>query len=106
MTGMRIGSHDGPWGSLAKLQSSSYSHDSVRAALAALGADGVIWDGDDVRTDNVGTTWLECRGGTIGGGSNEIQRNIISERLLDLPREPDPQRQLPFSETTRRSREG
>ena len=104
MKGMRIGSHKGQWGSLGKLRSSVYAQSSVRCALAALGPDGVIWDGDEVQHDNVGTRWLECRGGTIAGGSNEMQRNIISERLLGLPREPDHFRDLPFSEMSRRAR--
>ena len=60
-TGLRIGTHSGPWGSLAKLQSTVSAQASVRTALAALGAEAVIWDGDNVQLDNIGTTWLESR---------------------------------------------
>ena len=42
--------------------------------------------------------WLAARIGTIAGGSNEMQRNAISERVLGLPREAAPDRDIPFSQ--------
>jgi alkylation response protein AidB-like acyl-CoA dehydrogenase len=99
--GNRIGTHQGQWGSLSKLQHSVWVHETARTAMAALGPDAVIWDGDEVRFDNPGTAWLGSRGQTIAGGTNEMQRNIISERLLGLPREPSTDRDVPFAEVVR-----
>ncbi|MHB8466462.1 MAG: acyl-CoA dehydrogenase family protein [Acidimicrobiales bacterium] len=101
MTGLRLGTHKGQWGSLSKLQGAVAKHEALRTALAVLGADGVIWDGAEVEYDNIGTTWLGVRGGTLAGGSNEMQRNIVSERLLGLPREPSFDRDTPFNEVLR-----
>lgn len=102
MTGMRVGTHKGQWGSLLKLQGSESGHRTLRTALAVLGADAVMWDGDEVRIDNPGTEWLRSRGSTIAGGTSEMQRNIVSERLLGLPREPSVEQGLPFNEVLRR----
>ncbi|MCU1463707.1 MAG: hypothetical protein JWO37_3782 [Acidimicrobiales bacterium] len=101
MAGLRVGTHRGGWGSVSKLQASVAKHECIRTSLAALGAEGVIWDGADVRLDNAGTVWLGSRGGTLAGGSNEMQRNIVSERLLGLPREPSLDRDVPFNQVLR-----
>ena len=59
------------------------------ATLAASGADGV---------DGWRHTFLAAPAVRIAGGSDEVQRNIIGERVLGLPKEPGPPRDTPFRE--------
>jgi len=101
MRGQMLGTHEGEWGSAGKLLGSEDGHRAARARLAALGADALVWDGNEIEIDNAGTEWLLARTSTIGGGTSEIQRNIISERLLGLPREPAFDRDIPYSEVMR-----
>ena len=54
-------------------------------AVRLLGPDAAVREGEDRR---VATWLLAMRGATIGGGTSEILRNQIGERLLGLPRDP------------------
>ena len=96
-TGMQTGKLKGQWGSLLKLGMGIDCPANAELALAVSGADGVIWSGDGLGGEVV-LNWLRVRGISIAGGSNEIQRNIVSERLLELPREPGDDKTAPFSE--------
>jgi alkylation response protein AidB-like acyl-CoA dehydrogenase len=48
-----------------------------------------------------GTEYLMRQTVSLAGGSNEMQRNLIAERLLGMPREYAPDRGVPFSEVRR-----
>ncbi len=56
-------------------------------AVEVLGHQGLGWGGDGFSETEVGVTkaWLRGKSGTIAGGSQEVQFNIISKRILGLP---------------------
>jgi alkylation response protein AidB-like acyl-CoA dehydrogenase len=54
------------------------------------------WSSDQTSEDYFQFHILNCRGMSLGGGTDEIQRNTIGERVLGLPREPGSARDTPF----------
>lgn len=89
--GWTVGRVKGPAGSITKVMKAKSNQDLQCLALEILGADGLAWEGD-VKSENAKYVreFLRTRANSIEGGTSEIQRNIIGERVLGLPREPDP----------------
>ncbi|MCU1503656.1 MAG: putative acyl-CoA dehydrogenase [Ilumatobacteraceae bacterium] len=105
--GMRVltrflkGHHPGPDGAISKLYWSEYHKLVTELAVDILGADALAPSGrapssafqaDDAGAPNSSASWvgtfLTSRAGTIYAGSSQIQRNIIGEMVLGLPKEP------------------
>ncbi|MER7012855.1 acyl-CoA dehydrogenase family protein [Saccharopolyspora sp. NPDC000359] len=84
---------DGPPGaesSVVKLLWSTFHRDLGELAMDVAGAGGLLAPGAPYDLDGWQRLFLFTRADTIYGGSNEIQRNIIAERVLGLPREGRP----------------
>ncbi|HEV3365521.1 MAG TPA: acyl-CoA dehydrogenase family protein, partial [Acidimicrobiia bacterium] len=81
----------GPEASIGKLYWSTWHRNLGELAMDILGPAGqivpVAGDGEYV-LDDVQRSYMFARSETIYAGSSEIQRNIIGERVLGLPREP------------------
>lgn len=77
----------GPEGSVAKLAGTRFSKASAALAMEIVGPASAAWE-----SDGSGGSWahtLEHSAGlSIAGGTDEIQKNILAERVLGLPREP------------------
>ena len=82
------GIEPGPESSVAKLLHSSMTRQLSDAALDVLGEEAPLWPapGGDLSAGTWQRQWLWSKAGSIAGGTDEIQRNIIAERLLGLPR--------------------
>ncbi|WP_339502046.1 acyl-CoA dehydrogenase family protein [Pseudomonas silesiensis] len=88
---MLSGPQDGNLGREAmiyKLAWSTWHSDLGKLAMDVLGDAGEILDAAPYQLSRLQSLFLFTRSDTIYGGSNEIQRNVIAERALGMPREP------------------
>jgi len=103
LTQFLAGHHPGPDGAISKLYWSEYHRIVTELAIDILGAAALVPTGrppssafqaDDAGAPNSSASWvgtfLNARAGTIYAGSSQIQRNIIGEMVLGLPKEPRP----------------
>ena len=86
---LAAGKQPGPEASLVKLFWSEYWRRVGEIAVGIEGPEALLRPaGGNYPTDHWQDVFLAARAGTIYAGSNEIQRNIIGERVLGLPKEP------------------
>jgi alkylation response protein AidB-like acyl-CoA dehydrogenase len=97
----RAGQPPGPEGSIAKLFFSEHTQRVQNLAVDLEGAAPLAWAEDDRWLKSTVWAFLRVRSKTIAGGTSEVQRNILAERMLGLPKEPELDRTMPWSQVPR-----
>jgi len=92
----QAGRMPGARGSVAKLAGSELGHFAGNVAEDVLGDQLAAYDSDELGA--VATMIIAAPGSAIAGGTSEIQRNIIGERVLGLAKDPGVDRSTPFNQ--------
>lgn len=106
---VKAGGHPGPAASIGKIHQGELNQRIQLLATDLLGAGAAAWEGPyptDLDAWAEGMPYevrgmLRSRANTIEGGTSEVNRNIVGEKVLGLPREPDPYRDTPWQEVPR-----
>jgi alkylation response protein AidB-like acyl-CoA dehydrogenase len=83
------GEQPGPEGAINKVFSGELNQRRTSFAMSAAGMHAVAWSPGDQNAENRVYAYLRARANTIEGGTSEILRNQMAERMLGLPRDPD-----------------
>jgi alkylation response protein AidB-like acyl-CoA dehydrogenase len=95
---VQAGGTPGPAASIGKVQQGTLNQRIQLLAADLVGAGATAWEGD-MPFEVSGM--LRSRANTIEGGTTEVNKNILGERVLGLPREPDPWADTPWEEIPR-----
>ncbi|MFE6925348.1 acyl-CoA dehydrogenase family protein [Nocardia sp. NPDC057663] len=114
LTGLRLRQklaqgQPGPEGSAMKLSFARIAQQLSGLELELLGEDGLRYsdwtlvrpERVDMNARDAGYRYLRAKGNSIEGGTSEILRNIVSERILGLPAEPRTDKDRPWKEVAR-----
>src|SRR2546421_8357478 len=93
---VKAGKAPGPEGSIAKLAGALLARRTSDLGIAIAGPGGQAWEAQ--RESRWALSVLSAPASRIAGGTDEVQRNIIGERVLGLPKEPQVDRDVPFKD--------
>jgi alkylation response protein AidB-like acyl-CoA dehydrogenase len=91
----------GPESSIGKITNAEVNIRTQELAVDLLGAGALAWDGAPLDFPREVFGFLRSRANTIEGGTSEVNRNVVGERVLGLPREPDPYLEASWQDTPR-----
>ncbi|GAA4548402.1 acyl-CoA dehydrogenase family protein [Pseudonocardia xishanensis] len=104
-TRTRLGTMTAGMASFAKLTEAGLAPARSRALMEIGGAASVAWSRGDGDAAAAANTFLVSKRLAVAGGTEQMQRNAISERVLGLPRERSVDSDVPFREVQRRARD-
>ena len=104
--GLKVGRPPGPESSIGKVHGGELNQRIQLLATDLLGPHAMAWESppEDGYADSLPyelAGMLRSRANTIEGGTTEVNKNIVAERVLGLPREPDPWRDAAWREVPR-----
>lgn len=105
LTARMRGDQPGPEASVRKIMADEHGQKVMEVARDLIGADALLIGPDDaiegknIRSKSWYSGYMFARALTIGGGTSEVQRNILGERALGLPSEPNPVKGLSWSQS-------
>ncbi len=88
----------GPEASVVKLAASRELEHDGNLVMTLQGAESMLYDDDAIQDGYWQQQFLGQWSSRLGGGTEQIQRNVIGERVLGLPSEPRPGKDTPFRE--------
>jgi alkylation response protein AidB-like acyl-CoA dehydrogenase len=100
----------GPEGSVAKLAFAEQNKLTYELCVDLMGAEGMLHSSDypkvrprlaGLNTPDVHKAFLRARANSIEGGTSEVMRNILGERVLGLPGEPRSDKNVPWKDVPR-----
>jgi len=95
------GATPGPEGAVGKVYNAEFNQWRSNNSMNAAGAASIAWEPGDGAAEGRAHAFLRARANSIEGGTSEVLRNQMGERILGLPREPEVDRGIPWKEIKR-----
>jgi alkylation response protein AidB-like acyl-CoA dehydrogenase len=95
------GEQPGPEGSVNKVVNAELNQRRTNLAVTLAGMAGIAWAPGDQEAELRAQAFLRARANTIEGGTSEVLRNQVAERVLGLPRDEDPAKAEPWNQARR-----